>query len=243
MPDDDTGANRSAGRDRRRPAARGAAGHRVGHPAPDAERARTAEERFLEIVLADPTVAAVLERAPALGLGDWWLTAGVLFQTVWNALTGRPPGTGIRDADFFYFDADTSWDAEDAVIRAGGGPVRATCRCRWRSATRRGCTSGTPTGSARRPRRSATAPTPSTPSPPSAAATASPSAATAAPRVYAPHGYDDLFSMAVRPNPRLAPRHVYETKAARWRQQWPELTVLPWPATGGVVPDPAVPAP
>ena len=33
--------------------------------------------------------------------------------------------------------------------------------------------------------------------------------------------------MVVRPNPRLAPRHVYETKAARWQQQWPELTVLP----------------
>ena len=53
------------------------------------------------------------------GVGDWWLTAGVLFQTVWNSLTGRPPGTGIRDADLFYFDADTSWEAEDAVIRAG----------------------------------------------------------------------------------------------------------------------------
>ena len=48
------------------------------------------------------------------------------------------------------------------------------------------------------------------------------------PRVYAPHGYDDLFSMVVRPNKRLAPRHVYEAKTARWQQQWPELTVLPW---------------
>ena len=77
------------------------------------------EERFLAIVTADPTVAAVLDRAPALGVGEWWLTAGVLFQTVWNSVTGRGPGTGIRDADFFYFDDDTSWDAEDAVIRAG----------------------------------------------------------------------------------------------------------------------------
>jgi hypothetical protein len=34
--------------------------------------------------------------------------------------------------------------------------------------------------------------------------------------------------MIVRPNHRLAPRHVYETKAARWSAQWPELTVLPW---------------
>ncbi len=28
-------------------------------------------------------------------------------------------GTGIRDADLSYFDDDTSWEAEDAVIRAG----------------------------------------------------------------------------------------------------------------------------
>ena len=28
-------------------------------------------------------------------------------------------GQRIRDADFFYFDDDTSWEAEDAVIRAG----------------------------------------------------------------------------------------------------------------------------
>jgi hypothetical protein len=48
------------------------------------------------------------------------------------------------------------------------------------------------------------------------------------PRVYAPHGYDDLFAMVVRRNRRLAPRQVYEAKAARWLQQWPELTVLPW---------------
>jgi len=63
--------------------------------------ARSGEERFLEIVLADAIVEAVLHRAPELGVSDWWLTAGVLFQAVWNALTGRPPGTGVRDADLF----------------------------------------------------------------------------------------------------------------------------------------------
>jgi hypothetical protein len=47
-------------------------------------------------------------------------------------------------------------------------------------------------------------------------------------RVYAPHGHDDLFSMTVRPNARLAPRQVYEVKTARWVRQWPELAVLPW---------------
>jgi hypothetical protein len=184
------------------------------------------EERFLDIVLADPTVAAVLERAPALGVADWWLTAGVLFQTVWNAETGRAPGTGIRDADLFYFDKDTSWEAEDAVIRAGAAlfgdlpvpvEIRNEARVHLWYADRFG-----------------------TPAPPfrdcadaidSFAALCCCYGITQTDggvQVYAPHGYDDLFALTVRPNPRLAPRHVYETKTARWNQQWPELTVLPW---------------
>jgi hypothetical protein len=48
-------------------------------------------------------------------------------------------------------------------------------------------------------------------------------------RVYAPHGLSDVFNLVVRPNPVLAPREVYETRAARWRDEWPELTILPWP--------------
>ena len=36
---------------------------------------------------------------------------------------------------------------------------------------------------------------------------------------YAPHGYGDLFNRRVRPNPRLAPRDVYERKAARWLRE------------------------
>ena len=34
---------------------------------------------------------------------------------------------------------------------------------------------------------------------------------------------------SVRPNPVLAPRTVYDAKTARWKHQWPTLTVLPWP--------------
>ncbi|WP_040336675.1 nucleotidyltransferase family protein [Candidatus Blastococcus massiliensis] len=52
------------------------------------------------------------------------------------------------------------------------------------------------------------------------------------PRVYAPHGFDDLFDLVVRPNRRLAPREVAETNAARWLGEWPELTVLPWTDPG-----------
>jgi hypothetical protein len=185
------------------------------------------EERFLEIVLADPTVAAVLERAPALAVPDWWLTAGVLFQTVWNALTGRPPGTGILDADFFYFDDDTSWEAEDAVIRSGAAlfadlPVPVEIRNEARVHLWYADRFGTPAPPFRDCRDAIDC----------FAAVCCCYGVTVGPdgrpQVYAPHGYDDLFAMVVRPHRRLAPRHVYETKAARWQQQWPELTVLPW---------------
>ncbi len=49
-------------------------------------------------------------------------------------------------------------------------------------------------------------------------------------RVYAPHGYADLFNRLVCPNPRNIVREVYEAKAARWLREWPRLTVLPCPS-------------
>jgi hypothetical protein len=187
----------------------------------------SSEARFLDVVLADPTVTAVLERAPALAVEDLWLTAGVLFQAVWNELTGRPPGTGVRDADLFYFDADTSWDAEDAVIRRGAElfgdlPVPVEIRNEARVHLWYADRFGTPAAPFR-----------------DCADAIDVFAAVCCcygvtvegdrPRVYAPYGYDDLFGLVVRPNPRSpAPRHVYEAKAARWTSVWPELTVLPW---------------
>jgi hypothetical protein len=44
----------------------------------------------------------------------------------------RPPaGHGIRDADLLDVDADTSWDAEDAVIRRGARVYESKAR-RWK---------------------------------------------------------------------------------------------------------------
>jgi hypothetical protein len=187
------------------------------------------EGQFLEIVTADPVVRAVLDRAPALGVGEWWLTAGVLFQNVWNSLTGRPLGTGVRDADLFYFDADTSWEAEDAVIRAGAElfadlpvpvEVRNEARVHLWYANHFGAPGPAAFGSA------AAAIDGFAAMCCSYGVTVRPDGG---PRVYAPYGYEDLFAMVVRRNPHSpAPRQVYEGKAARWLQHWPELTVLPW---------------
>jgi uncharacterized protein len=190
--------------------------------------------RFLDFVQRNPINAAILDRGPALGVPDWWLTAGAVFQTVWNVLDGRDPGAGIADYDFFYYDAsDLSYEAEDAVIRRAAPlfadlgvtvEVRNEARVHLWYESRFGVPGVRFTSSAdaidhfasttccfgvsRRPGGELVD--------------------------YAPHGYADLFAMRVRPNPRLAPRTVYEAKARRWQQEWPGLVVDPWPDSVGV---------
>jgi hypothetical protein len=54
------------------------------------------------------------------------------------------------------------------------------------------------------------------------------------PRLHAPYGLADVFDLVVRPLRVPAPRRVLEAKVARWREHWPELTVLPWDDPAGL---------
>ncbi|MFD4670251.1 nucleotidyltransferase family protein [Lentzea sp. NPDC058450] len=169
----------------------------------------------------------VLAGAAELRLPGWYLTAGCVFQTVWNVVTGRPAAEGILDYDLFYFDAsDLSWESEDAVVRAGRARFGDTA-VEIRNEARVHLWYEEKFGVPCPPYGSTEAAIDSFPS------TTCCIGVRAEPdgrwRVYAPHGLSDAFGLVVRPNPVLAPRHVYETKTARWREQWPDLTVLPWP--------------
>lgn len=74
---------------------------------------------FIAQALSNPVNAELLQRLDSLRLPQCHLTAGCLFQAVWNRQTGRAPDWGVKDYDVFYFDAaDLSWEAEDRVIRA-----------------------------------------------------------------------------------------------------------------------------
>src|SRR5215831_1236135 len=60
----------------------------------------------------------VLSASRGLGLPDWLVFSGAVYQPVLNHLTGRPHDFGIKDYDLAYFDAsDLSYEAEDVVIR------------------------------------------------------------------------------------------------------------------------------
>jgi uncharacterized protein len=183
------------------------------------------KSEFLAATLKNPVNEIIARGLFEEALPDAWLVSGCLVQTVWNVLTGRAVGYGINDYDVFYFDPDTSWEAEDAVIRKLvrleklGVTVEARNQARvhlWYAGKHglpyppvscstegidRFLTRNTRIG-LQRTREGY--------------------------EVYAPDKFDDVANLIVRPNPgpNFSAKR-YEQKAARWKSLWPELTVLP----------------
>lgn len=180
------------------------------------------EAQFVEHALQNFANGEILARLPELQLKDCWLVSGSLFQTVWNVLTYRDITHGIKDYDVFYFDLDTSWEAEDEVINRGIAlfadlgvdvEIRNQARVHLWYAEKFG-----------------------SPYPPLKSscegidrflAPACMVGLQPDHTVYAPHTFADIESMTLRPN-RVANFKVdlYLTKCARWKEQWPELTVI-----------------
>ena len=191
---------------------------------------------FEAMVLRNPVAVTVLDRLPELGVPGCLLAAGALFQTVWNCLAGRDPAAGIQDYDVLYFDdADLGWDAEDRVIpRAAHLFADLDAEVEVRNEARVHLWYERRFGVPCPPYRSTEAAIASFPNASSCFGVrrrepgSAPSGASAL-QVVAPFGFVDLFALRTRPNPVLAPRHVYEAKTARWAAEWPQLSVLPWP--------------
>jgi uncharacterized protein len=183
-------------------------------------------DEFIAAALRNPANKVIADELFHLALPDAWLVSGCLVQTVWNVLTRRAVDYGISDYDVFYFDRDTSWGAEDDVVRRLNVAFRRLgvtldvhnqARVHLWYPQKHGlpypplksCTEGidrfltrnTRIG-LRRTREGYD--------------------------VYAPDGFDDVAGLIVRPNP--GPNfsaESYAAKAARWKALWPELTVLP----------------
>jgi uncharacterized protein len=187
-------------------------------------------DEFLATALRNPVNEIIADELFRLALPDIWIVSGCLVQTAWNVLTARAVGYGIEDYDIFYFDPDTSWQAEDMVIRKLqdrfanlGARVEVRNQARvhlWYPEKHGlpypalGCstdgidrflTKNTQVGIRR---------------------------TQGGHDVYAPNGFDDIAGMIVRPNPEPNFSAAnYTAKARRWKALWPELTVLPADAT------------
>ncbi|WP_110950713.1 nucleotidyltransferase family protein [Pseudomonas bohemica] len=73
---------------------------------------------LIDIAMSNPINAQIISRLPSLHLNQPMLTAGCIFQAIWNRISDRPVWWGVNDYDVFYFDEDLSWEAENEVIVA-----------------------------------------------------------------------------------------------------------------------------
>ena len=187
--------------------------------------------RLADIVRADPGLVHVLTTVRGLGLNDWRVFSGAVYQSVWNAVTGRPVGYGRKDYDLGYFDPDTSWDAEDVVIKrvaaAFDEPFRSEVEVRnqarvhiWfpdRFGEPYQALSGTDEALGRFV------------APAFAVGVRLEDDDTIS--IAAPFGLEDVFSMTLRPNPDRPLARGWDKTVASARSRWPELTVIePEPA-------------
>jgi len=182
--------------------------------------------RLADIVRADPGLMHVLTTVRGLELNDWRVFSGAVYQSVWNAMTGRAAGFGRKDYDLGYFDSDTSWDAEDIVIKrvaaAFDEPFRSEVEVRnqarvhlWfpeRFGEPYDALSGTDAALAR-----FVAP---------AFAVGVRLEVDDTISTAAPFGLEDVFSMTLRPNPNRPLAKGWNKAVASARARWPEVTII-----------------
>ena len=185
------------------------------------------ETRLVDIVRADPGLMHVLTTVRGLGLNDWRVFSGAVYQSVWNAVTDRPVGYGRNDYDLGYFDPDVSWDAEDAVIRrvaaAFDEPFRSEVEVRNQARVHIWF-----------PDRFGEPYEPLTGTDEALSRFVAPAFAVGVRleaddsiSVAAPFGLEDVFSMTLRPNPNRPLAKGWDKAVTSARARWPELTVIP----------------
>ncbi len=182
-------------------------------------------QRLEEIVRGTPSLMHVLQTARSLALPDWLIFSGAVYQPVLNSLTGRDPDYGIRDYDLGYFDGDTSYEAEDVVIkrvaRAFEPPLREMVEVRNQARVHLWFEGkfGEPydplASSAEALSRFTS----------TVFAVGVRLEADDSLTVHAPFGLDDLFAMRLRPNPTRTTTGFLRTAQAAQRR-WPELVIV-----------------
>lgn len=183
--------------------------------------------RLIEIARQNPMNIHLLNRLPSLGLSQCLLTAGCLFQAVWNAQAGQPPEWGVKDYDVFYFDDDLSWEAENEVITAAGQLFEDLgIRVDIKNQARVHLWYGERFGRAYPQLRSARDGVDRYLISGTCVAV---DAATG--EVYAPYGLSDIDQGLLRINPVNHQPDLFEQKARQYQSRWPWLSVVNVPAS------------
>jgi hypothetical protein len=185
------------------------------------------ESRLEAMIRANAPLMAVMATVRDLDLPDWRVFSGAVYQSAWNALTGREAAYGLKDYDVGYFDAsDVSYEAEDVVIKrvaaAFAPPLRELVEVRNQARVHlwfenRFGEPYAPLSSTDEALGRFVAP---------AFAVGARLEADGRVSIAAPFGLEDLFALKLRPNPNRPRARGWERAVASARARWPEIEVV-----------------
>jgi len=169
-----------------------------------------------------PQILAEIDKIP-----NAWLGAGVIFQNVWNIMHGYDFNTYIKDIDILYWDdKDLSWESENNYMQSLSQAfsnttipfdVKNIARIHLWYEERFGI-----------PKTEYFSVQESISTWPVIGACMAMRMKNGVLEFIAPYGFQDMFSLHIRPNKVLVNQKIYENKALKWKEQWPKLTVEDW---------------
>ncbi|WWF57900.1 nucleotidyltransferase family protein [Pseudomonas trivialis] len=179
-------------------------------------------DAFITLAMANPINAEITARLPALGVDQCLLTAGCLFQAVWNHQANLPADHGLKDYDVFYFDTDLSYEAEDVVIQKANAlfadlGVNVEVRNQARVHLWYGQRFGRPYSQLHSARQGVDR---------YLVAGTCVALEVATGEVYAPYGLADVEQGILRINPLHPEQALFEAKAQSYQARWPWLRIV-----------------
>jgi hypothetical protein len=156
-----------------------------------------------------------------------WVGAGIIFQNVWNVIHDYELNTYIKDIDVLYWDEnDLSWESENRYIHLMTQScsdisipfdIKNIARVHLWYEDRFGI-----------PKAQYCSVQESISTWPVLGACMAMRIRQGRLEFISSHGFQDMFSLRVRPNKVLVNQTIYEDKAIKWKEQWPKLSVENW---------------
>lgn len=179
-----------------------------------------------EIIKKNQVLYNVIMKIEELRIPNCYIGGGCITQTVWNFLYQRDLNYGIGDIDIVYFDEDVSEEKEARIA----GEIKTLFKASphiidVKNEARVHLWYESRFGFKIEPYKST-----------EEAISTWPTLATAIGVryekkqfvIFAPYGLNDIFAGIIRPNKILITEGVFQAKAKKWQEKWPETKVIPW---------------
>ena len=157
---------------------------------------------------------------------NWCVGAGGVNQTVFNYYHGYEGDYGIKDYDIVYFDEDTSYEAEDVIIKDLEERLKnIDVVSDIKNQARVHIWYNPKYGTNREPYTSCEDAVSSWGSTVTCIGIRKENGQLI---VYCPYGLNDLFSLTIRPVKRYFDKESYEARCKRWKAKWDKLNIIEW---------------